>query len=136
MGASEAAIISPKASYPMSHNSELIYSYLVKRFQKTGKTQIVVAHSKGAGELLLALLFHPELIKNGIVDKVVLMQAVIGGSPLALQAREVCEQKHEFCYPLYEMYQLGFFTMAWCHSKTNFAQSLAVTWRRSNTLGT
>jgi hypothetical protein len=40
-------------------------------------------HSKGGVEVLLTILKHPDLILDGIVDRVLLEQAAIGGSILA-----------------------------------------------------
>ena len=42
-----------------------------------------MGHSKGGAEALLMILRHPELVIENIVDRVVILQGAIGGSPLA-----------------------------------------------------
>ena len=64
-------------------NSETLHRRLLAIYKKSKKPVILFGHSKGAAETLYLVLRHPELILDGIVDRVVLIQAALGGSPLA-----------------------------------------------------
>jgi hypothetical protein len=63
-------------------NAAALHIKMYEVYAKERKPLIVVAHSKGAKEIFLSILRHPNLILDGIVDRVVLIQAAIYGSPL------------------------------------------------------
>jgi pimeloyl-ACP methyl ester carboxylesterase len=44
---------------------------------------VLVGHSKGGAAALLTALRYPELVLTGVIDRVVVVQGAIGGSPLA-----------------------------------------------------
>jgi hypothetical protein len=75
--------------YPSSRgsirtNSEIVIARLLENYEKGGnKPLVIIAHSKGAAETLYGLTNHPDLVERGIVDKVILVQAAFGGSPVA-----------------------------------------------------
>jgi hypothetical protein len=75
--------IHPNSSNPIPENAELLYRSITDIYQRLQKPIILVGHSKGGAETLYAILKHPELITQGMVDRVLLIQAAIGGSPLA-----------------------------------------------------
>lgn len=78
MGFASVQAIYPSSLISVSDNSEILTQSL---FREDGA--IVIAHSKGGAESLLAVLHHPNLILDGHIDRLVLVQAAIGGSPLA-----------------------------------------------------
>jgi pimeloyl-ACP methyl ester carboxylesterase len=67
----------------IADNSEKLYQKIRYLHEATGKPIILVGHSKGGAEALLTVLKHPHLILSHTVDRVVLIQAAIGGSYLA-----------------------------------------------------
>ena len=73
----------PNSSEAVDVNSDQVYAQMMRAYSRSGKPLIVIAHSKGGAETLHAILKHPEVILNGYVDRVILVQAAIGGSPIA-----------------------------------------------------
>ncbi|NBU20378.1 hypothetical protein EBS43_03020 [bacterium] len=73
----------PDSGEAVDVNSDQVYAQMMRAYSRTGKPLIVIAHSKGGAETLHAILKHPEVILNGYVDRVILVQAAIGGSPIA-----------------------------------------------------
>lgn len=74
---------SPLSSRSIPENADILYSLVMSTAREQKKPIDLVGHSKGAAEILYMILMHPELIIDGIVDHVLLIQAAIGGSPLA-----------------------------------------------------
>lgn len=64
-------------------NVDKIYHKTMEIFLRNKAPVVLFGHSKGGAEVFFTILKYPELILNGIVDRVVLIQAAIGGSPLA-----------------------------------------------------
>jgi len=88
--------VDPPSSIEVSRNADRLYSKIMGRrlafwssdrlgiYREHGsKPLVLMGHSKGGAETLLMILRHPELILEGIVDRVVILQGAIGGSPLA-----------------------------------------------------
>jgi len=73
----------PSSRIDIPANGELVCEKINETYFDVEKPLIVVAHSKGGAETLYCMLKHPELILRGIVDRVVLLQPAVGGSPLA-----------------------------------------------------
>jgi hypothetical protein len=73
----------PNSAEAVEANSQKIYSEILRIYSHVGKPLVIIAHSKGGAETLHALLQHPELILRSYVDRVILIQAAIGGSPIA-----------------------------------------------------
>lgn len=48
-----------------------------------GSRVVLFGHSKGGAAVLLTVLEHPELVLDGPVEAVIVLQGAIGGSPLA-----------------------------------------------------
>lgn len=63
-------------------NADDLYQDILTIFAKRKKPIILMGHSMGGGESLYVVLKHPELLMNGIIEKVVLIEAAIGGSDL------------------------------------------------------
>lgn len=51
--------------------------------KEQGRAIVLIGHSKGGGEALNVVLRHPSLILEGTINRVILIQAAIGGSPVA-----------------------------------------------------
>jgi pimeloyl-ACP methyl ester carboxylesterase len=80
----EFARMMPNSQNKVEKNAPLVARFIYKAWKKFGqKPVIVLAHSKGANETLLALLGHPELLREGIVDRVVFIQGALKGSHIA-----------------------------------------------------
>lgn len=75
--------IGPSSKLSIAENANLIYKQIVGIAHREQKPLILVGHSKGGATILHILYEHPELILNGYVDKALLIQAALGGSPLA-----------------------------------------------------
>lgn len=71
------------SSVPVSENAEKLYSDLKSIYQSYQKPIILIGHSMGGAESLYAVLNHPDLVTTGMVERAVLVEAAIGGSPLA-----------------------------------------------------
>jgi pimeloyl-ACP methyl ester carboxylesterase len=63
-------------------NAEKLNKAILELYKKNGKPVLLFAHSKGGAEALYTILKYPNLVLGGYVDKVVLIQAAIGGSHL------------------------------------------------------
>ena len=75
--------IGPSSALSIPENAALLYEEINKIAQEVQKPIILVGHSKGAAEILHALYTHPELILNQSIERALLIQPAIGGSPLA-----------------------------------------------------
>jgi pimeloyl-ACP methyl ester carboxylesterase len=65
-------------------NADFIAEHLREVFFENGKQPIVlIGHSLGGNEALLAVLRHPNLVTDGIVESVVALQAPLEGVPAA-----------------------------------------------------
>ena len=56
---------------------------LAQIHEKFKKPIILIGHSMGGAESLYAIFDHPSLLTKGVVEKVVIFEGAIGGSPLA-----------------------------------------------------
>ncbi len=72
----------PSSQKSIPDNADILYRKILKLSHETQKKLVLVGHSKGGAELFYAILKHPELFSRHIVDKVILIQPAIGGSPL------------------------------------------------------
>ena len=83
-----------------------------------GSRLVLFGHSKGGGAVLLTVLEHPELVLDGKVEAVIVLQGAIGGSPLAdglskvkplagpgLRSLTTEEAKHTFTMSLQKLSQ-------------------------------
>lgn len=63
-------------------NTSEIYRKIMRIYSHNKTPVILFGHSKGGAEVFFTLLKYPELILDGIVDRAILIQAAIGGTPL------------------------------------------------------
>jgi hypothetical protein len=84
MGAS-TSYVAPRSSGSIPKNAGWLYSQVKTIYADVKRPLILVGHSKGGAEILHLILDHPELILDGTVDTVLLLQSAIGGSPLAYE---------------------------------------------------
>jgi hypothetical protein len=74
----------PSSFKTIEDNAKIVAEQVRKAWEDFGKKPIlVIAHSKGAAEILLATLHDPSLIRDGIIDRLVLIQPALGGSYIA-----------------------------------------------------
>ena len=65
-------------------NAEMLHVHVLKTyFENQSRPITLVGHSKGAAEILHLVLEHPELVLEGLVERIVLIQAAVQGSPAA-----------------------------------------------------
>ena len=83
-------LANPSSFAAIKKNANFIYHDILKTYAKFKKPMIIVGHSKGGAEVLYMIFKHPSLILENIIDRVVLIQAAIGGSPL------VCEESQNW----------------------------------------
>ncbi len=82
-GVLDVEVLRPSSLAPMDVNAERLAVLLQKTSRNWRKPLVVVAHSRGAAEMLLALIRHPELIESARIESVILVQGAFIGSPLA-----------------------------------------------------
>lgn len=69
-------------SYSFKGNAEELSKLVVDSYEQHHKPVILIGHSKGGLECLYVALKHPDLILNGIIERMVLLQAAIHGTQL------------------------------------------------------
>ncbi len=90
--------LKPNSKKSIPENAETEYREILKIYygfnsennERPIKPLILIGHSKGGAETLYTILTHPELILDGVIDRVLLIQPAIGGSPLANQEPSWC----------------------------------------------
>jgi triacylglycerol esterase/lipase EstA (alpha/beta hydrolase family) len=78
-----ASCFFPSSFLTAIENADALEKKVRKIHQKTNKAVVLLGHSKGGAEVLFTLLKYPQLILDGVVDRAILVQAALGGSPLA-----------------------------------------------------
>lgn len=73
----------PSSMHSMSEQADEIYESIEASHAANGMPVVVVGHSMGGAAALLAAIRHPELMRNGTLDRVIVIQGAIGGSPVA-----------------------------------------------------
>lgn len=71
------------SSAAIEKNADALFQAIKEVHHKQKRPLTLVGHSKGGAEVLFAVLRHPELIFDKIVEKVILIEPAIGGSMLA-----------------------------------------------------
>lgn len=89
-----------------------LYNNGNEKGQGKGLPIILIGHSKGGAEVVLAVIKHPSLIQNKIVDKVVAMQSGFK-TPLAEISRigQLCRYILSPCYMLKNVIDNGLYSM-------------------------
>jgi len=67
----------------VADNADILYSEFIKIYNETQKPLVIIAHSKGAAEAILALLKYPELVRGKIVELLISINGALGGSYIA-----------------------------------------------------
>jgi pimeloyl-ACP methyl ester carboxylesterase len=75
--------IFPSSLTSMTDEADAIHFELHEHFKKDHRPIVLVGHSMGGAAALLCMIRNPDLTDDGIVEKVVIIQGAIGGSPLA-----------------------------------------------------
>ena len=83
------SLVFPPSHESVTDDSDLVVREVEAKFQATGKPVVLVGHSKGGADVLLAVIRHPELVRSGMVDRVVSIQGAVGGSPVATQLSKI-----------------------------------------------
>ncbi len=91
----DASYFGPPSWLSIPDGADLVYREILRIHDLVKKPLVLIAHSKGGAEALYAILRHPLIMLKGqgvdevepIVDRVVLIQAAIGGSVLASAQR-------------------------------------------------
>jgi hypothetical protein len=65
------------------HGLELNADALARQLRPGARPRILLAHSRGAAEVFLALLKNPDLLSEANIARVVLVQGAFSGSPVA-----------------------------------------------------
>jgi hypothetical protein len=74
----------PSSQAPVEENAPRVARWIRKNWKKFGKKPVLVlSHSKGANETLLAVLGDPGLLREGIIDRLVFIQGALNGSHIA-----------------------------------------------------
>jgi pimeloyl-ACP methyl ester carboxylesterase len=77
------SIIFPSSRQGLEDDVALIRSAVLASFAADGKPVVLFGHSKGGAGALLTVLRDPGLMLTGVVDRVIVVQGAIGGSPIA-----------------------------------------------------
>ncbi|MBK7962584.1 MAG: hypothetical protein IPK04_16160 [Bdellovibrionales bacterium] len=84
MGVTTVNKFFPSSFHSVVWNTKVIYEEIIRRHQETpGKPLVLIGHSKGGLEVLATVLEYPELVLDGIVKEVILIQAPLGGNTMA-----------------------------------------------------
>ena len=77
-------ILEQKSQQSIETNADLIYFKILELYEKNNKKPIIlIGHSKGGAEALFTALQDYDLLLKGIVEKVVIIQGAVLGSPVA-----------------------------------------------------
>jgi hypothetical protein len=82
-GQPQTSVVRPSSCAAIEQDAIALDARFREVAARTGKSLLVIGHSKGGVEALLSVLEDPSLVRNGIVDKVVLISGAVGGSPVA-----------------------------------------------------
>jgi hypothetical protein len=74
----------PSSQEQVEANAPRVDHWIRRAYKKFGERPLMVfAHSKGGNEVLLAALKDPSLIRDGIIDRLILIQSAMRGSHIA-----------------------------------------------------
>lgn len=82
LGATTSTLF-PSSLGALEDDCALILDAVASARAQTGRKIVLVGHSKGGAGVLLTALRHPELMQSGQVDRVIVIQGAVRGSPLA-----------------------------------------------------
>ncbi len=78
----ESTYFGPSSFQGISFNAKNIYHAVKELYAKNNKPVVLFCHSKGGAECLYTLLEYPDLVLQGMVDRAVIIQGALRGSPL------------------------------------------------------
>ena len=64
-------------------NADELYARILTLYEDRSTPLVLIGHSMGGAEVLYCILKHPELMIDGIVDRVILLNPAVGGTILA-----------------------------------------------------
>lgn len=79
----QTSVVFPSSAAGLEEDAAFLREEALSRFNESGRPVVLVGHSKGGAAALLTALRYPELVLTGVVDRVVVVQGAVGGSPLA-----------------------------------------------------
>ncbi|MES2505000.1 MAG: hypothetical protein V4534_09010 [Myxococcota bacterium] len=80
----KSSYFGPPSKNSISENAVILRDQVLKAFFENGqKPLVILAHSKGAAEILYLVLEQPAFMLDNLIEKIVLIQGAIGGTPLA-----------------------------------------------------
>jgi len=83
-GVDSAAVFYPASYNSIEQNAPVVHDWLEAEYIRGGNLPMVIlAHSKGAAETLLAVLQNPDLVLSGKIDRLVFVQGAFQGSHIA-----------------------------------------------------
>jgi hypothetical protein len=85
---SEIQVLRPSSFLGLEQNADM----LARQLRSGSRPRILIAHSRGAAEVFLALLKNPELLAQENLAHVVLIQGAFSGSPVADWTAELLEK--------------------------------------------
>lgn len=77
------SIVEPSSLDDVGADTEHLVEAVRKAARDSGRRVVLVGHSKGGAAALLTALKHPELMLDGTLERVVVIQGAVGGSPIA-----------------------------------------------------
>src|SRR5579885_1182880 len=83
-GQKQVRRLMPSSQAQVEENAPRVARWIRKAWKDFGgKPVLLLAHSKGANETLLAVLSDPGLLRDGIIDRLVFIQGALNGSHIA-----------------------------------------------------
>jgi hypothetical protein len=79
----KAHTFEPSSFTAMSDEADKVQQRVLSAWGKEERPVVLVGHSMGGASSLLCLIRYPELVAEGKLDKVIVIQGAVGGSPLA-----------------------------------------------------
>jgi hypothetical protein len=74
----------PSSMIAVEENAPRVNAWIRKSWKDFGRRPLLlICHSKGSAEALLAVMRDPTLVRDGIVDRLILVQTPVGGSHIA-----------------------------------------------------
>ncbi len=96
----DALIYYPKTSHDVLISADELAKELIKKYKgKKNRKIILIGHSKGGVEILLMLLENPQMVS--MIDRAVLIQSPVKGSPIADMSLSFCKPLLSPCHLLY-----------------------------------
>jgi hypothetical protein len=118
----------PSSKVAVDENAPRINAWIRKTWLDFGKKPVIVlAHSKGANETLLAILKDSSLLRDGIVDRLVFIQAALGGSHIADLLLNDDSGSWPAAQPFHWLFHdwKGLWSMTPARARTMFADAIA-----------